>query len=537
MKLFHCIPLLLALLATAPAEEASILPLSVEITAEGLAREILSYRGSAPAGTGVSLNGLTVRVPWSTVHHAELPLPTNWFVEPTLKTGLDNWTSHPIAAIALQSAEQSDHLRTSALLGTQEHYTANLSAAHAGAAVFAAWEKARRIDHAANGLDQQTGSIAFQHFVNDWQIDLLAGHAHREYGVQGYRGAPPAQYAEAQTADTLLLFSAIKGELDYAFLRTGIALREFEDRLLVPAIATDQTVRSRYATIALEGRTLEVQHLALNLRADLEHERADGDLRANDHRTRAAIHLSPEARFDRFTLRAGLATVLLSNEATELLPEAGIGLRLGDNSTLFATGSAGVRQPDYETLDALPNQPLQKVRNSEICFHQFASASLDWRAAVFHRRIENATDQIGGTSVDLGHLEVSGIDASIHYRPSDRLVLQMYYQWLHKENAPLGGLYETDFPEHLLAFAGTWHSSDRWSVALRQQLRLQTDNPARSGPNFGADATLGLHYRPRSAKNVRLSFLVENLFGSNFQPFPGLKPRPTSFSTSLHIAW
>jgi hypothetical protein len=46
-----------------------------------------------------------------------------------------------------------------------------------------------------------------------------------------------------------------------------------------------------------------------------------------------------------------------------------------------------------------------------------------------------------------------------------------------------------------------------------------------------------LHYDPRFAKNVRLSFLVENLWGSNFQAIPGLKPRPASFSTGITVAW
>lgn len=536
MKSLRPILVLMSILTTVYGQtDFSALP-SVVINHQGLAQQDFSFRGSDYTGTGLSLNGLTLKVPYSAHYNAEHPFPRWMFSNPTLQTGLENGSSHPIGNITFGIVPQTNHLQITSGIGTRESYSATASAAISGMAAFGEWEKARRIDHAANGLERQNGGVALQHFLNDWQLDLMAGHQNKTYGIQGYYGEPPNVYAEAQTEDNLLLFSAFKGELDNAFLRVGIAGRQFDDRYLVPSLATDRSIRSRYATLAVEGRTLEIQHLVLNLRGDLEHERVSGDI-DNKHRTRGSIQLLPEARFDRFAFKAGFNSVFESHESTELLPQTGIDFHLTDNNTLFAAYSESVHQPDYQSLADNPMLRQQKISGTELGFRQFISAYLDWRTAAFQRRIKNSSDRIGGTLMDLGHLEVYGLDAAIRFYPSENLNVQLYYQWLHKDNDLHGGLYETDYPEHLLALSGRWRCTEEWSIQLLQQLRQQTGNNARSGTSFGAEASLGLHYEPRFAKNTHLSFLVENLFGSDFQPIPGLKPRPTSFSAGITVNW
>jgi hypothetical protein len=100
-----------------------------------------------------------------------------------------------------------------------------------------------------------------------------------------------------------------------------------------------------------------------------------------------------------------------------------------------------------------------------------------------------------------------------------------------------GGLYETDHPEHLLNVAGHWKFTPEFLLFATQTLRYQTDNDARTSSNFGADASVGLHYFPRFANNARLSFLVDNLWGSDFQALPGLKPPGRTVSAGITVAW
>ena len=68
-------------------------------------------------------------------------------------------------------------------------------------------------------------------------------------------------------------------------------------------------------------------------------------------------------------------------------------------------------------------------------------------------------------------------------------------------------------------------------------MRYQTDNDARTSSDFGADASVGLHYLPRFANNARLSIRVDNLWDSDFQSIPGLKPPGRTVSTGITVNW
>jgi outer membrane receptor protein involved in Fe transport len=285
----------------------------------------------------------------------------------------------------------------------------------------------------------------------------------------------------------------------------------------------------------VEGRTMEVQNIALNLRGDLENERVDGT--TSGDRTRGSVLVFPEARLEHFVLRAGLNSVFQTSESAEFLPLAGIDWLIADNSTLYAAYSETVQQPDFQTLESNPLLNMQKSKNSELGFRQFASASLDWRVAAFFRRLENASDWIGGTATGLGTLEVAGLESELSFYPSENLELRAFYQWVHKDNSRTDGLYELDYPEHLLAFSGHWNFAPRFQLFATQTLRYQTENDARTSGNFGAPATLGLHWFAPVAHRLRLSLVVDNLWNTRFQSIPGLKPPPTTVFSSIAVGW
>ncbi|MDH3981647.1 MAG: TonB-dependent receptor, partial [Kiritimatiellaceae bacterium] len=249
------------------------------------------------------------------------------------------------------------------------------------------------------------------------------------------------------------------------------------------------------------------------------------------------VLILPEARFERVAFKAGLNSVFQTSESTEFLPQAGIDWFTTDNSRIYASYSETVQQPDFQTLGNNPQLQMQKSQNTEVGFTQFLSASLDWRVAGFYRRLENASDWIGGNATDLGDLNIPGLDSAIGWYPSENLKLRAFYQWIDKDNTIADGLYETDYPEHLLTFSGHWQFMPEFLIFAAQTLRYQTENAMRTSDDFGAEASLGLHYLPGYAKNVRLSFLVENLWGTNFQAIPGVKARPTTFSTRITVAW
>ena len=524
---------------------------AILINYQGLAQQDLSIRGSSYAGTGVSLNGINLKVPYSAHFNADLPLYGLLVSEAQMQSGL-NTVSGGLAGTAAYTTQPLQPQSISSMgIGTKERYRASTFASAENIGGYIDGEKARRIDYGDNDLDRLTGGAFVQFVQNDWQVDILSASQTKRYGAQGYDGIPANVYAEEHTDDGLLFAQATKGELDGSFIRTGIGLREFDSEYRISSTNFTSDVLSRYGSLMMEGRTIEIQHIALNLRGDLEHERVSGDIGRHD-RTRGSMLILPEARFERFALKAGLNSVFQTDESAEWLPQAGIDFFATDNMTLYASYTETVQQPDYQTLyytgpyhigNAMLQQ--QQVQNSELGLRQFVSAQLDWRASVFQRRQKHAMDWTKATSAssaweatDLGTLDVLGADAALNFRAADDLKLQFYYQWVEKDDYPFyAGLYELDYPEHLLGLSGQWQVSQEFLLFTAQTLRYQTDNNVRNGNDFGAEASLGLHYDPRFAKNVRLSFLVENLWGSNFQAIPGLKPRPASFSTGITVAW
>ena len=453
-----------------------------------------------------------------------------------------------IPTVTYRTGAQTNSLQTTVAIGTRDHYSAGLSSFGNTVGGFVEGEEAHRINYDANDLERYSAGAFSRFSHHDWQIDFMASAEKKEYGAQGCYGIPSDVYAEEQTEDLMLLGSAFKGDLDNSFIQSGAGLRRFNQdyRLGGFSSATDSALASLFA----EGRTLEIQNMALYLRGDLEHERVSGDL-GGHRRTRGSILLLPEARFERTTIRAGLTSVLLSGRSDEWLPQAGIDFYATDNTRLFARYSETVQQPDFQLLyysdpyhagnSALQ---LQHTGNAELGLHQYLSAELDWQAAVFHRRIKNASDwtttaaDTAWTATDLGTLDAAGLNAELNYAATAGLEFRLAYQWIKKDDGNVyAGLYELDYPEHLLTCSATWQATSEIRLFGSQALRRQSENAVRSGNDFGAEASMGLHYDPRFAQNVRLSFRVDNLWDTDFQPIPGLKPRGRTASAGITVNW
>ncbi len=479
------------------------------VNRQGLAQQDFSIRGSSYTGAGISINGLKLKSPYSAHFNTELPIAGHWLSNAKVQN----------QTVTYEMAPQAARLQTGLEIGTTDHYAAELSSYAAGVGGFLEWESARQVDDDANDYERHSGGAHLQHSANDWQLDLIGAGQEKEFGTQGYYGLGTG---EQTVEDALLLFSAAKGDLEDSFLRTGAAVRQMEI----------DGGDSRFATAMIEGRTMEIQHVALTLRGDVENEYYEGH-----DRTRGSVLILPEACFDRFSVRAGLNTVFQSDESAEWLPQAGVDFYATDNSILYAAWTETVQQPDFQTLESNPLLQQQKTQNAELGFRRFVSENLDWRAAAFHRRLENASDWIGGVAADLGTVNVAGFDSKLSFYPSDELELTGYYQWIHKDNTNPDGRYESDFPEHLLAFSGHWTFARGLTLFGAQTLRWQTDNSARTSSDFGADASVGLHWVPAFAHNARLSFRVENLWGSNFQAIPGVEPRDRTAHAGITVTW
>ncbi|QBG48407.1 hypothetical protein EGM51_13765 [Verrucomicrobia bacterium S94] len=506
----------------------------VLVNVQGLAQQDLSIRGGSYTGSGLSINGLRLKSPYSAHWNAEFPILGNLLSVPTVGTGIDNVSGHLVGTADFSTRPLGDARQVYAGLGTEEHYAGGIYASSENVGGYFDWEKARRIDDSENDMERSSGGAVLRIPTEEWNIDFIAAGQSKDYGAYGYYGL--TEDVSHLLDDHLIHAGATRGDTDDAFVRVSGLYRDIRDQTLDDTASTLTNVFSRNFAAAVEGRTLEVQHIALYLRSNLEYERVSGDTAAAD-RTRGSLLLMPEAHFERFILKAGVNAVFQTAESAVFLPAFGMDWFLSDNGIISLSYTETKQQPDFQTLENNPLLEQQHSKNTELGFKQYLSENSDWKIGAFFRTLENASDWIGGTATDLGRLNISGLDASFSYYPNEHLAFKAYYQWVYKDTAVNDGLYETDYPEHMLNLSAYWNFLDQFTVQFSQTTRLQTENSVRTSDDFGALATLGLHYNPSFAQNVRLSFLVDNLWGSNFQPIPGLKSRPTTVFTGLTVGW
>ena len=97
------------------------------LNSQGWAQTDFSTRAGSYENTGLLLNGLELKVPWSAHFNAERPLPDFLFAAPALLTGGANTSSFSDGALALQLLPQPNGGEASLLAGTRSHYTGSLA--------------------------------------------------------------------------------------------------------------------------------------------------------------------------------------------------------------------------------------------------------------------------------------------------------------------------------------------------------------------------------------------------------------------------
>lgn len=512
-------------------------------------------RAGAPNDAVLAVNGLILRNPYSELYNANLPFPQTFFSQPTLLSGMRNVGNQSLGTTAFEVSELAPLFQTS--LGAGSYGTVSgqalvriMATEQLGLGGFAEARHADKVDDAGNGQDDFTAGAQAQYISGSDQLDLLVGHTQKEFGARGYYGTPASVFAEERTRDSLALFSWTRGDTSDAYLRATASLRQFGSEYTLGS-SFSSAVDARQGGFVLEGKTIEIQHLALKLRGNLQNEQVAAGF-GDDDRTYGSVLVLPQATFERVRLTAGLNSAFYTDRSPDYLPQAGIEYFASANSTLFAAYTESTQLPAYRDLHYIdpyhisnPALGRQKIRKSEIGFRQYCSPTLDWRVALFYRRTDGASDWVKDSAADvqwrvadLDALDVAGVESTVNWYPSEGTRLRVHYQGATKDDYGFyAGLYELDYPEHLLNLDGQWKIYPEIQLFASQTLRYQAANRARSGTDFSAEASAGLHYLPHFARNLRLSLQVDNLWGSHFEPVPGQKASTRTVSTAITLAW
>jgi iron complex outermembrane receptor protein len=565
------IPPIVVTAAAQTAENAAIHEVlraepGVVLNSQGGSQNDLSIRGSSFSGAGLALGGITLRNPQTEHFNAELPLPAAMLSRPKVLTGLDNQGGHLtgtagfdllpiIGKKQVETGFGSDHRDWQSLL-VQQMLTGKL-----GLGVFGGRESAEGVDYKDNDYDREYAGGHMQYREDDVQVDTLVAHQKKEFGARGYYGVNDALPASEKTEDTLAAFSARKGDLNDAYVRGGAAWHEFRDDYKLPTVGPTgyrNQHRSRISSAFLDGRTLQVNGLALGWRTDIDEESIDskgsGPL-GTHHRTRGGVSLLPQWQGDRLKITAGMRSEFFTDESPYYLPQAGAEYLLSDNLTTFASYTETVRLPSYTELNynspgSLGNNGLQPQteQQTEVGFKGTPSEHTDWKVAAFHRRSHNTVDWMKAapaarwTATDLGELDVYGTETRFGWYPAKTLEMQFAYTWIYKDLQPedlnqYASRYALDYPEHLAQVSLLWRPIKPIEIGTVQSLRLQSDNEVRQGGNFGADSSFVVRFTPPKADYATLSFLLNNAWDDDFQSFPGQRPPERFSGVSLTLTW
>lgn len=543
----------------------------VVLNSQGGSQNDLSVRGSSFSGAGLSLGGLTLHNPQTEHFHAELPMPAELLSRPEVRTGLDNQGGHLVGTVNFDLLPITGKKQLEAGFGSdhrdwQSAYLQHLLTDQLGLGLFAGRETAEGVDYDDNDYDREYAGGHLQFRSDDTQVDLLVAHQEKEFGARGYYGAPSTIPAKEETEDTLIYLSALKGKLDYNYLRVGFSWHEFNDYYYFPSGTYWNRHRSRVTSAFFDGCTIEVNGIALGWRVDVDEERiASKGYSAftpppwglgHHHRTRGGISLLPQWRGDRMKIVAGMRGEFFTGESPEYLPQAEVEYLLSDNLTAFAGYSESVRLPSYTELNysspfSLGNMGLdpQTAAETEIGFKGIPSESMDWKLAAFHRRSRNTIDwqkpsatAVLWDAVDIGTLDVYGAEAALGWYPAQNIEMQFTYSWIYKDKeasdaGQYASRYALDYPEHLAQASLLWRPIQELEIGTVQQLRWQTDNRVRENGQFGADSSFVVRYTRPKADFATLALLISNAWDDDFQAFPGQRPPERFVGTSLTLTW
>jgi iron complex outermembrane receptor protein len=530
----------------------------VVLSSQGGSQNDLSVRGSSFSGAGLSLGGMTLNNPQTEHFNAELPLPAAMLSRPGVQTGLDNQGGHLVGTVGfnllpitgtkqLEAGFGSDHRDWQSLL-VQQMLTDTL-----GIGVFAGRESASGVDYPDNDFDRKYLGGHLQYQKSDTQIDLLLSHQEKEFGARGYYGVTDALEAEEATKDTLIFLSALRGSLNSDYLRGGLSWHEFSDDYQLPTIGYRNQHRSDVLSAFTDGRTLEINGWSLGWRADVEEENMTSSSMGNHDRTSGGLSLLPQWRGDRLTVTIGARGEFFTDESSEFLPQLGAEYMLTDNLTAFASYTESVRQPSYTELyyfspASIGDSTLeaQTAAQTEIGMKGIPSEFMDWKVSLFHRRTKNTVDWIQETSTsswtatDIGTLNTYGLEATMGWYPVQNFEAQLAYTWLHKNKTAsdydsYASRYALDYPEHLAQASLLWRPTEDIEVGTVQAVRLQTDNNARDGSDWGVDSSLVVRYTPPKMSYATLSMLINNAWDDGFETFPGQLPAGRYAGLSLTL--
>jgi vitamin B12 transporter len=534
---------------------------------QGNPQSDLSIRGSSFSAAGVTVNGLSLRNAQTEHWHASVSMPLAWLDRSRVVTGMERFrlsTGHPAGSVALTLAPLlSDEHRLTAGAGNYgtvfggaemtsvEHFESG----SAGVSAFVSGNHTDQSDAiAGNYLDRLAAGARISRVSARAQADLLTTLSFSEFGAQGFYGASPQYPAEERLTDSMVLGALNFMEDPEQPVSVSAAWRRTDDTYTLdrynPSFYRNDHVTD-FFTLHGAKRTLVTDFLAVDARADAEHETIESPSLGDHSRSRASLALIPDLTFGDITLSAGGSAEFFSSDSTRLLPAAGIEWAFSETRKLFASYTEALRQPsytelNYESPDSLGNRGLERqhTRTAELGCRSDGETH-QWQIALFYERAADTVDWVKTapdarwTAVNLAEIESYGAEARGALALSADTDLSGHILVLTKDDSGsvYAGRYALDYPEFESAVSIRHRVSESVTLRLSPHLCKYADNPVRSGGDWLTDASAEMQWQPPAAERLALNAGIRNIFDDEFQFFPGQNSRGRSVYSSLTWKW
>lgn len=536
----------------------------------------IAVRGGVFDNTGIAVGAVTLTDPQTGHYTAELPIDPAFLAPPRLLTGIDNalggfnsnvatiaYDFAPVSGSALALGAGSDALRYQALrvAGTRTRASGAELAAAASVA-FSSGDGSRAFgDH-----DFARYNLRLRRSTQAAQTDVIVAYQDKFYGWPGaYTGF--ADLPETDRTQTTLVLANHRVELDRGRLEIGAYQRRLEDdydfdrrtqEAGVPGAFDHETVAR---ALGFQGwlRAGEIDwRFGGQLSAD-ELVRST-DLTNGDFDSRRYLKLAVVPSIDvyrtgerRVTLRAGATFDHSNRDGGDVSPLAGITLESGAY-TLDLDYAVTTQLPGYTALKSGPSglfgghPGLGRETARELAL-SFAYDAGETSAGVtlFRREDVDLVDWTYSRSSPFARQanplddEVLGVEALVMHR-FERVELAGGYTWIDK-GADFGtaavdaSFYALNYARHRATVAATWRWTDRVTLRLDSEYRVQRDNPLRTS---GGEAWLGsasLAWEPPDGDGLALALIADNVTDSDYQQFPGTPAVGRQLSATLRYTW
>lgn len=556
---------------------------STEIQSRGISegQSDVTVRGSVFENTGFQLGAVTISDPQTGHYAADLPIDPAVMSPAGIHKGIDNAIlgfNSAIATISYSMRRLDNGGLVSFGIGSDDLNYQSLRFAGsandaAGREIAAALSVARSESDGtvANGDHRFSRyNLQLQRSGEQTQSDLLLAYQDKFYGWPGaYTGF--ATLAEVDDTQTTLWAANHRREVNHGWWEIGGFYRRLVDDYDFDRTTSESGVpgsfehETRNYAIGLQG-LYQAGRVSWRYGGQVTTDELvrSTDLTNGRFNDRAYVTLTVVPSIDfgldsgrSLSLRAGMTVDYSTRDSNAVLPLIGLSYAIpaAIGLTEFVVEYAATSQlPGYTALNSNPsglfggNADLGRERAKQL------SASLShtagsWRGslAVFSRRDDDLVDWTFATGAPFSRqanavdIDLIGFEALLT-RQWSGIDLAAGYTYLDKD-ADYGtalvdaSFYALNFARHRATLALRYRFAGSFELGIDNEYRHQEENPLRVGDTSTYLASLSLQWRSERLKGLGVSFVVDNLTDSDYQPFPGTPAAGRQVSLSASYAW